>query len=1392
MHSRSPLPRRGLLLVFGLSLLLSFAQAPGLIVADTKLDLAVDPQGFLGRAAHLWSSLSPFGQVQNQAYGYFFPHGAFFVVFDWLGVPAWVAQRLWWALLLTAGFWGIIRVAEALGIGSRPSRVVAAAAYALSPRVLTTIGAISSETTPMMLAPWALLPVILALSGRSQRPLWQLAAASSLAVALMGAINAVATAGGVAVAILWWLAHRPNRRWSVFTAWWALFGVMATLWWVIPLFLMGQVSPPFLDYIESAGTTTRWTSLVEVLRGTDSWTPFISPDRVAGAALVTQPVAVLATGAVAAAGLAGLCMRGMPAKGRLVFILLVGLAGIGAGYAGELGSPIAEQVRLFLDGSGAPLRNVHKIEPLIRLPIVLGIAHLLGRVPLPGATTRDEWQRAFARPERQPLVVVGTVTLVALVVATSVAWTGNLAPRGAYREVPDYWQQAADWLSENAGTAATADRALVVPASPFGSQVWGLTRDEPLQPLAETPWGVRDVIPLIPPGGIRAMDAIQRVVADGRSSTGLAPALMAQGYRYLVVRNDLDPDTARATNPLHVRQTLRHSPGFTKVAEFGEPVFDEPTGSPIRDAGMRTPMAPVEIYRVTAGDEWPAGPYLTDLSAVPVVQGGPEAIVGLNEAAEDASPMPLLVSSDAVDAGISADSLIVTDTPQARETDFGRVDHQRSAIRSADEPRRSLNRVPDYETADPTVFAESLGGSVTVSSSIADSTQLGTVHPGRGAAAAVDGNRDTAWLSSTFQAAVGQWLRIDFDEPLRNVLMRITTSRDATGPTVRVLDVTTNNGSTSAVIQTTGDPVAVALPPGPTEWVRITARTTDLGTPGDQFGIANVAVEADGTEVPLRRVPTLPELTTQAPVAAWHLTHEFPGRRECVEAPEQVLCSPGLAIVPEEAGEFHRRITVPDDIEVRPQLTLRAVPGAGLDDLLTDESAVHASGSSSITEPRGNAFAAMDGDPKTTWYAPLGSAPEEGSRPVLTVELPEERIVRAVRLVPAAGPAPARPTEVHISARPDEDGVTSRLERRGATTVDLDPHPTQEIRVSLNDWEEVRTPDLFGWSSLIPPGLAEIELIGADGEVLTAQSPDRVIEIGCEDGPEVRIGDSAVRMSLQASASDLQAGTAIHATPCSDDAVGLSPGNIDIVATAGGPFVVDGLRLVAAEPHAAPAVSPADVREWSDTQRVITVENADTDRLLAVPESYNEAWTAVTAEGQELTRIPVNGWQQGWVVPAGTSGAVTLTFAHDGMYRAALIGGLALLVPLALLAAFPARRRTLGPPAKPWMPRILAPIAALAAIFLIAGPLGVLAGTTLAGVALAVRHRWGYVLSSRLLTAVTATGMGGAAAALSTGPWRAASGYLGHSGWVQLLALLAVAAVATAALPAWRNGSAGG
>src|SRR5262249_24365965 len=223
----------------------------------------------------------------------------------------------------------------------------------------------------------------------------------------------------------------------------------------------------------SSGVTTQWSSLVEMLRGTESWTPFVAPTATAGAPLVTGSAAILATCLVAAAGLAGLAMPAMPARGRLVTMLLVGVvlmaAGYSAGSGGGLGSPLAHQVQLFMDAAGAPLRNVHKLESVIRIPIVLGIAQLLGRVPLPGSAPRAQWLHAFAHPERDKRVAATVVLLIALTVSTSLAWTARLTPPGTFSAIPRYWHDAADWLSAHNTGTPTPGPVLVVPGPPFAT-----------------------------------------------------------------------------------------------------------------------------------------------------------------------------------------------------------------------------------------------------------------------------------------------------------------------------------------------------------------------------------------------------------------------------------------------------------------------------------------------------------------------------------------------------------------------------------------------------------------------------------------------------------------------------------------------------------------------------------------------------------------------------------------------------------------------------------------------------------------------------------------------------------------------------------------------------------
>ena len=107
------------------------------IVGDTKIDLYLDPWGFLARSLHVWDPQVTWGGLQNQAYGYLFPMGPFFGLGSEI-LPMWVVQRLWWMALLTAGFLAMMGLLRVFGIAGAGVRVIASLAYVLAPRVIAT------------------------------------------------------------------------------------------------------------------------------------------------------------------------------------------------------------------------------------------------------------------------------------------------------------------------------------------------------------------------------------------------------------------------------------------------------------------------------------------------------------------------------------------------------------------------------------------------------------------------------------------------------------------------------------------------------------------------------------------------------------------------------------------------------------------------------------------------------------------------------------------------------------------------------------------------------------------------------------------------------------------------------------------------------------------------------------------------------------------------------------------------------------------------------------------------------------------------------------------------------------------------------------------------------
>src|SRR5690606_105401 len=120
----------------------------------------------------------------------------------------------------------------------------------------------------------------------------------------------------------------------------------------------------------------------------------------------------------------------------------------------------------FLDGAGAALRNVHKADPLVRLPIALGVAVLVAH--------------GFAGVRRLPRTATAVVLLAALV-SPMALWSGRGGDANSATEIPPTWSQAAeeiDALAEQDGGST-----LVLPAARTAEFDWGKTTDEPLVAL---------------------------------------------------------------------------------------------------------------------------------------------------------------------------------------------------------------------------------------------------------------------------------------------------------------------------------------------------------------------------------------------------------------------------------------------------------------------------------------------------------------------------------------------------------------------------------------------------------------------------------------------------------------------------------------------------------------------------------------------------------------------------------------------------------------------------------------------------------------------------------------------------------------------------------------------
>src|SRR3954449_8282234 len=110
-----------------LSYVVALIQRPGSVVADTKVDLYLDPGRFLGQVLRIWSPTTDLGHVFGAQYsGYAWPMAPWFALGDAIDAPTWIVHRLWLGTLLALAAVGIVRLLDALATPRRGALHVAA------------------------------------------------------------------------------------------------------------------------------------------------------------------------------------------------------------------------------------------------------------------------------------------------------------------------------------------------------------------------------------------------------------------------------------------------------------------------------------------------------------------------------------------------------------------------------------------------------------------------------------------------------------------------------------------------------------------------------------------------------------------------------------------------------------------------------------------------------------------------------------------------------------------------------------------------------------------------------------------------------------------------------------------------------------------------------------------------------------------------------------------------------------------------------------------------------------------------------------------------------------------------------------------------------------------
>lgn len=1112
----------------------------GKVGADTKTYLYLDPSRLLGDAPWLWDTGVGLGTVTHQNIGYLWPSGPYYWLANLIGLPDWVAQRLWLAtILFTAGL-GVRFLLRTIK-WQLPGATVAMFAYALTPYVLHYGARIS-----VILLPFAGLPWLIALLIRSlRRGGWKDPAAFALVTVTVGGINATSLLLVLVGPAMWlpyaiWVRREVRLRQAIGAC--ARIGVLTAItsvWWVAGLSIQGKFGIEILKYTEQYEVVAKASTAAEVFRGLGYWF-FYGSDSLgswiqAARGYAENPFLLFVSFLLPSlAMLSGFITR-FRHRAYFVALIVAGFLISIASHPWDSPSPAGQLFKLASKtNTGLAFRSTPRAEPLM----ILGFAVLLGA----GVA-------AVGKLSLKTRLPVACAVLALIAINQTPLFTGKMVDDNLQRDenVPAYWVEAAKALDD--GSHDT--RVLEMPGIDFASYRWGNTVDPITPGLMDRDYAARELIPYGSPASASLMNALDFPYQEGtQDPAALAPIARLMGIGDIALRFDLRTGRYRTPRPRRMWQDFMTTPGLTLRSQFGGTLStDLDPVQPLEDEmALGTPLSfeqppPVAVFSVD--DPLPM------IRSVPadapiVMAGDAQGLVAAAGAGLVDPGRPIVFSASLAGKANQRDlrtllaepdaELVVTDSNRKQAWRWGSVRENHGYTERADEsalvdditdnrlevfgpvPVDSKTRKPDYSTY---TINEQQGAATIDASSYGNAV---TYVPGDRPSLAFDGNLRTTWRVGAFKDVNQDFLRVNWKQPTDVDAIRIIQSqRNANRwvTKVRILvDGQPNkpgSGMEFVLDDTSRSPKGQLLkfPNVTASHLTIAIVDTNLKELASYKGVSEVgfAEVQIGTLRVTDEIRPPTDLLDAAGAKSIDSPLSYVFRRQ-YSSPEEV-------VIDDEETQMHRVIETP--VARSFSLTGKAripteLPDQTIDALAGIPDAAHggitSTSSSRLPSLLARASSAIDGDPSTAWQSPVN----HGLNSWVQYTAPKSFTVDKGSITFVADGQHSVPRVIHFEVdgkkseqirMPDRLGDGSDgncLKEKGEAVYDLTgvrrghvekvsidlktPLAGKSVKVVVDDmWHECSRDWFGGGPTFLPVGIAELTLPGLRKPASPAQLP---------------------------------------------------------------------------------------------------------------------------------------------------------------------------------------------------------------------------------------------------------------------------------------------------------------